>query len=127
MRKLMKWVLFPALVAAGAALTVSTPAQAAPKTVRVAYMGPGQLSSLCAEIGGSFDDLGFGDSMCVLPDGRVMVCYASVAVCTWHYATAAKPDWRDSAVLGNVVLQNPVSPQPAVTSPAARIKTVLSR
>ena len=122
MRKLMMWVLFPALVAAGVALTVSTPAQAA-KPVQVDYMTPGQLASLCTQIGGSFDDLGGGDSWCVLPDGRVMVCYASIKMCAWHYAMTPKTDWRSVVVPGDLVLRNP----PPTTDRPTNVGAALNR
>jgi hypothetical protein len=125
MRKLMMCVLFPALIAVGTALTVSTPAQAAPP-IREGYMTPGQLASLCTQMGGTFDDLGGGDSWCVLPDGRVMVCYNSIKICAWHYAMTPDTDWRDVTVPADLVLRNPPSPRQAAHIPA-NVRTVLSR
>ena len=126
MRKLMMWVLFPVFVAAGAVLTVSTPAAAEPG--RMPYLDPTNLESQCKRAGGTFDDFGGagdGDSMCIFRDGSVIVCYASIAEC-FYFVLTPQAGWRDGAVLGEMTLQNPSPPRTAVRG-AATVRSVLSR
>lgn len=125
MRKLMMWVLFPVFVAAGAVLTVSAPAAAEP--ARMPYLNPTQMESQCKKNGGTFDDAGGdGDSMCIFPDGSVIVCYASIAECAYHSVLTPEADLRDGAVLGDMTLRNPPSPGPVVRD-SRSVRSVLSR
>ncbi|GAA1843589.1 hypothetical protein [Asanoa iriomotensis] len=124
MRKLIVRVLFPVLVAVGAALTVSTPAHAA-KPIPLDYMSASEVASLCDQLGGRFDVVG-DDYWCVLSTGTVLICYASIKQCVWHTESAPWTTSRDSAVQGDLVLRDPPSTWRAVDE-ATYIRSVLSR
>ena len=122
MRKPLVRVVFPLVVAAGAALAVSSPAHA--ETTQHPYRTPAQLEVICNQFDGLFHDAGNGDSWCVLPDGRQIVCFTSTNSCA--YVTIVVPprrDWRDTTWLEDVVLAEPTSP---TAPPRPRVRQVVN-
>jgi hypothetical protein len=90
--KLMIKVVVPMALAAGAALALASPASAS-QPAQTGYMDATSLRSLCTFSGGHFDaDPNGASYLCVLPDGRVLLCSTTMRTCVVVERTAPKPD-----------------------------------
>jgi hypothetical protein len=119
LRKLLMRVLVPFVVAVGAALAVAAPAHA--ETVPLDYKTPAELASLCNQVHGDFIDLGGGDSVCVLPDGRHFMCFASTNSCVYVFVWVPQTGGREIAWPDDYVLQDATS---SPTPPGPRFHLV---
>jgi hypothetical protein len=93
---------------AGATLAVAAPAHA--DVVRAPYQTPAQLAAYCAGVGGAFIDLGNGDSICVLSDGRHWMCFASTHSCVYVFVWTSASGGRDLDGLEDFELTDATSP-----------------
>jgi hypothetical protein len=84
---------------------VSAPAHAG----KLNYKTPAELRSVCTQGGGEFLDLGHGDSICVFPDGRHLICFASTNQCVYVYVWAPQTGGRDLSWPQDFVLTDATS------------------
>jgi hypothetical protein len=117
---LLMRVLLPFVVAAGAVLAVSAPANAV-TTVKLDYKTPEELESLCIQVDGDFLDLGGGDSVCVLPGGEHFMCFASTNSCVYVFVWVRPTGGREIAWPDDYVLQDATTPP---TPPGPRFHLV---
>jgi putative hemolysin len=126
MKKFMIRAVVPLAVAAGAALgalALATPASASSPR-QTGYMDATSLRVLCTYSGGYFDADSSGSShLCVLPDGRVILCSTKQRTCVVLERTAPKPDIYGTLPNGDgLQVQGDPGPVPPI-APVTGVRT----
>jgi hypothetical protein len=125
MKKLMIRVIVPFALAAGAALALANPASASPPP-QTGYMDATSLRSLCTFSGGHFEaDPNGASHLCVLPDGRVILCSTTRRTCVVVERTAPKPDIYGTLPNGDgLQVQGDPGPVPGIAPVTADVRGV---